>query len=362
MSSGADKARGVARRTRRAAEAFIRAPQPPAPAAAPAPIVVEPDGAVVDRLAERTVPVEDRLTAHGPLFRDYVAVLTEDEERQLLDGLTEGERAWLDPADPLDRRANLMGRAIARGQLDLAARTGLNAAIPPDDVHAMTHSEWAAGGDPWYADMIDAALRECGLDLREGGKVLDFGCSSGRVVRMLAARRPHAEWYGCDVNADAIAWAREHLPAITFLDQPLRPPLDLADGTLDAAYAISIWSHYAEAPAVAWLDELHRVLRPGGLALITTHGTGAIAYRSSDPAHGEAAQRGVVVEMYRAGFSFVDAFGAAGDWGVVDPEWGVSFIDPEWMLRAITPKWSVRLYRPAAIGNHQDLWVLRRET
>ena len=103
------------------------------------------------------------------------------------------------------------------------------------------------------------------------------------------------------------------------------------------------------------------MLRPGGLALITTHGAGAIAYRSNDPNHGEAAQRPVVTDLYRSGFSFVDAFGESGDWGVVDREWGVSFIDPEWMLRAITPQWSVALYRPAAIGNHQDLWVLRRE-
>ncbi|MBJ7471022.1 MAG: class I SAM-dependent methyltransferase [Solirubrobacteraceae bacterium] len=324
-------------------------------------VEVEVQGALIDRLAERDVPLQGRLTLHGPLIRELAGVLTDAEEAQLLDVIGEGGRAHLDGAHPLDRRMVLIGYGLARGLLDLEARTGLTAAMPPHDVHAMTHAEWAAGGDPWYADMIDGALAECGLSLSDGARVLDFGCSSGRVVRMLAARRPQSSWLGCDVNAAAINWATGAIPEVEFTVQPLRPPLPYSDGSLDAAYAISIWSHYAEAPARVWLDELHRVIRPGGLALITTHGPGAIAYRSNDPNHGEATQRQPLVDLYRSGFSFVDAFGEAGDWGVVDREWGVSFISPEWMLREITPQWSVALYRPAAIDAHQDLWVLRRE-
>lgn len=359
MSSAADKARGARARLRRGVEAFVTEPAAPVPAP-PAPPAA-PDGALVTELAHRSVPLEDRLRGHGPLFTELVGLISDAEEAELLAAASDADRAWLTDSEPADRRAALIAMGVARDLLDLRARTGLSPAMPPTDVHAMTHSEWATGGDPWYADMIEAALREGGLELRDGGRVLDFGCSSGRVVRMLAARRPQVQWHGCDVNAAAIAWAREAFPAITFLEQPLRPQLDLADGALDAAFAISIWSHYAEEPAAVWLDELHRIIRPGGLALITTHGMGAVAYRSNDPNHGEAAQRPVVGELYRSGFSFVDAFAGQGDWGVVDPEWGVSFIDPEWMLRTITPKWSAVLYRPAAIDYHQDLWVLRRE-
>lgn len=358
MSSAAASARAVRQRLRRGLLAFL-AEQPALPTA-PA-VVAPPDGALVTDLATRAVALEDRLRGRGPLFTDLVDTLTDAEEHQLLEAAGADDRGWLRESEQPDRRAALIAMGVARDLLDLRARTGLSPAMPPHDVHAMTHAEWATGGDPWYADMIDTALRTCGVDLRDGGRVLDFGCSSGRVVRMLAARRPAAQWFGCDVNAAAIAWAREAFPGITFLDQPLRPPLPLDDASLDAAFAISIWSHYAEAPAALWLDELHRVLRPGGLALVTTHGAGAIAYRAADPNHGEAAQRPVLGELYRSGFSFVDAFAGQGDWGVVDAEWGVSFIDPEWMLRTITPQWSVALYRPAAIDYHQDLWVLRRE-
>ncbi len=192
-------------------------------------------------------------------------------------------------------------------------------------------------------------------------RVLDFGCSSGRVVRMLAARKPDLDWLGCDVNAAAIAWAREHLPAVAFHDQPLRPPLEFAaDGSLDAAFAISIWSHYGPAPALAWLDELHRAIRPGGALLLTTHGEAAIAVRAADPAHGAAGQAPLLASLYRDGHAFVP-FGEQGDSGVVDAEWGTAFFTPEWVAAHVTPRWSIRLYRPAALEGHQDVYVLRRE-
>ncbi len=316
---------------------------------------------MIERLADRSIPAEERLFARGPLFAELVDQLSDDEAEELVSLLPAEHADLLQTMSPADQRARLLAVGIAHDRFGLRQRTGLSDAMPPAGIHAMTHAEWATGGDPWYADMIDTAFRECGLDLRGGGRVLDFGCSSGRVVRMLAARRSAAQWLGCDVNAEAVAWARAELPGIEFFDQPLRPPLPLEDATLDAAFAISIWSHYAEAPAATWLAELHRIIRPGGLALLTTHGAGAIAHRAGDSNHGEVAQRPVVVDLYRHGFAFVDVFGVGGDWGVVDAEWGTSFIDPEWMLRTVTPAWSVALYRPAAIDQHQDLWVLRRE-
>lgn len=329
-----------------------------------APVVVveapAPEGALVQELAVRDVPVEPRLKLRGPLFQEFAALLSDEDEATLLE-LAPDVAAWLADADPLDRRAVLIAMAVSRDLLDLRERSGLSAALPPEDVHAMSHVEWSTGGDPWYADMIDTAFTDLGVPLTGGARVLDFGCSSGRVVRMLAARRPDTQMSGCDVNAGAIAWARSALPGIDFREQPLRPPLSYDDASFDAAYAISIWSHFDAAPARAWLDEMHRVLRPGGLLLITTHGPGAVAFRSAQPDHGEVAQRHAVVDLYRSGFSFVDSFGDDGDWGVVDREWGVSYMSPEWLLREITPKWSAALYRPAAIDYHQDLWVLRRE-
>ena len=56
------------------------------------------------------------------------------------------------------------------------------------------------------------ASQQTGFDAGPGQAGLDFGCSSGRVVRVLAGALPEVDWHGCDPIPDAIEWAREHLP------------------------------------------------------------------------------------------------------------------------------------------------------
>ena len=151
-------------------------------------------------------------------------------------------------------------------------KTKLIPAQPPEDVHAMARGPLSAAGGLYEADLVAAALASAGVEISEAARALDFGCSSGRVVRVLAAAYPHVEWRGCDPNARAIAWAAENLPEIDFFVSPNAPPLDLADASLDLVYAISIWSHFAPPLGMRWFEEMRRVLGPGGHLLCTTHG------------------------------------------------------------------------------------------
>ncbi len=66
-------------------------------------------------------------------------------------------------------------------------------------------------------------------------------------------------------------------PAIDFFVSGDAPPLPLADGSLDLAYAISIWSHFAPELGLRWFEEMHRVIRPGGHLVCTTHGLTSVA-------------------------------------------------------------------------------------
>ncbi len=225
----------------------------------------------------------------------------------------------------------------------------------------MTHSEWATGGDPWYADMIDTALREADSTSPPDPRVCSTSAAppvaSCECSRRGARRRSGSAATSTPTPSPGLARrCPDHLP---------RPAAAAAARARRRLAGRGVRDLDLVALRCRARRALARRAPPrhpaGGLALITTHGAGAIAYRAGSEHHGEAAQRPVVTDLYRRGFSFVDAFGAAGDWGVVDREWGVSFIDPEWMLRAITPQWSVALYRPAAIGRHQDLWVLCRQ-
>lgn len=321
----------------------------------------DPVPLALEDLAERTLTTPRSEVADGPLRQELGELITDEEIEQLRPLLSERERQYTDGHGGLAQRTWLLALAVHHGIPGVAERAGLSPALPPDDVHAMYHETWAAGGDIVYSDMIDIALRRSGMELAAGQRVLDFGCSSARVVRMFAARRPEISWAGCDVNEGAIAWARQALPAIDFSVQPLRPPLPYDTASFDAVFAISIWSHYAAEPGLAWLQELHRVIKPGGALLITTHGPGAIAARAAHPDHGPTGQAGLIRDLYRHGFAFVPTYGTEGDHGVIDDGWGTAFMTPEWLLTQTTPKWSARLYRPAAVAGDQDLWVLRRE-
>jgi SAM-dependent methyltransferase len=51
------------------------------------------------------------------------------------------------------------------------------------------------------------------------------------------------------------------------------PPLPFADNSLDLIYSMSVFTHLADTWS-AWLLELHRVLKPGGVLLVTLLGPG----------------------------------------------------------------------------------------
>jgi SAM-dependent methyltransferase len=126
-------------------------------------------------------------------------------------------------------------------------------------------ADWfVRGGRAGY----DAIAAHAPLD--EIRSVLDFGCGCGRVIRW---------WHdfpgdvaGSDIDPHAIAWCRRNLPFARFETNGLAPPLAFADGSFDLVYALSVFTHLTADLQLAWRDELRRVLRPGGLLLLTTHG------------------------------------------------------------------------------------------
>jgi SAM-dependent methyltransferase len=105
-----------------------------------------------------------------------------------------------------------------------------------------------------------------------GRRVLDFGCGAGRTLRQFLAEAETAEVWGADVDAASVEWLTRHLcPPLHAVRCGERPPLPFADGSVDLAWAISVFTHLTDASA-AWLLELHRVLRPDGLLMASYMG------------------------------------------------------------------------------------------
>jgi SAM-dependent methyltransferase len=67
-------------------------------------------------------------------------------------------------------------------------------------------------------------------------------------------------------------WCRTNLPFADFELNSLESSLGYPDEIFDLVYAFSVFTHLRESLQFHWIKELARMLRPGGLLLLTVHG------------------------------------------------------------------------------------------
>jgi SAM-dependent methyltransferase len=101
--------------------------------------------------------------------------------------------------------------------------------------------------------------------------VLDWGCSTGRVLRHFRDEAEISEFWGADRDERAIRWAKSNLcPPFRFVSVADDPELPFADERFSLVYGISVFTHIGHR-VDAWLVELRRIVRKGGHAIFTIH-------------------------------------------------------------------------------------------
>jgi SAM-dependent methyltransferase len=118
---------------------------------------------------------------------------------------------------------------------------------------------------------IRQIVGRAGQDMGAMESILDFGCGCGRVMR---------HWHdlggpelnGCDYNPYLAGWCAENLPFAQFKVNELEPPLPYEDDQFDLVYSVSIFTHLDEGLQRPCIEELGRIVRPGGLVLVTVTG------------------------------------------------------------------------------------------
>lgn len=134
----------------------------------------------------------------------------------------------------------------------------------------------------------DAALRERfllrwvraeGERLGRPPRVLDVGCGEGRFAAALAREAPvggaQAQVVAIDVAHEPLRRARELHEGLDLRLVQGEAPLPLEGSAFDVIWAGEVIEHVTDT--VAWLSELRRVLRSGGLLLLSTPDHGPLS-------------------------------------------------------------------------------------
>ena len=136
--------------------------------------------------------------------------------------------------------------------------------------HGDRHYDYWRSGLKDYLS-IKNTLRQQGVSLQQAGPILDFGCASGRVLRHMLCNLPDADVWGADIDIRLVDWILKYLgnrPRV--FHSTVLPFLPVQDSFFGLVYALSVFTHIDEFE-LAWLCELRRILRPGGVAYITAH-------------------------------------------------------------------------------------------
>jgi SAM-dependent methyltransferase len=190
--------------------------------------------------------------------------------------------------------------------------------------------------------------------------VLDFGAGIGRLLSyfVAACREVHAT----DVNGAGIAYLQRAFPTITCKTNAFLPPLDYPSERFDVVCSFSVWTHLADREQQLWLGELRRVLRPGGLALVSVHGPIDLRRKHQDPAwrsvtEEELRAKGLIHVSYsRHGLQRAPASSLKS----MPSGYGYTLQTHEQIRATWSQYFDIVAMEEAAFRQHQDLVVLRK--
>lgn len=149
--------------------------------------------------------------------------------------------------------------------------------MPSRDFHESVWESVPEGLPPADAGMREAFLLErtaaVGEGLRRATRVLDVGCGEGHFAAALA--RTGAEVVAVDVAAEPLRRALVRHPDLDGRLVESEAPLPLEDASFDVVWVGETIEHVADTARL--LSELRRVLRSGGVLLLSTPDHGPLS-------------------------------------------------------------------------------------
>jgi len=160
------------------------------------------------------------------------------------------------------------------------------------------------------------------------GSVIDLGCGTGAMLRMVHERRPAMKLTGIDISPDMLAIARRDVPEATLIEDDITTAPREA---FDVVLSLNILHHLDDA--AAHLAMIKQLCKAGGTAFLCDFSIDTMRmgiadgwWRLSHPA-------------YRKGFSAVRLRRMIGDTGLAIRDRAI--LKPDWF-------WRLQIYRLGA--------------
>jgi SAM-dependent methyltransferase len=153
--------------------------------------------------------------------------------------------------------------------------------------------------DPGAADRISKSLRL--LSRARPNTVLDIGCGDGTIGARIQ-EQTGARVHGIDVSAASVAAAKERGIEAQLCEVGV-DHLPFSDGSIDLVYMAEVIEHLVDPDAT--LEDVHRVLAPGGYLLLSTPNLACLLNRmmllfGAQPFFTEVSTRRVLGRRFRA--------------------------------------------------------------
>lgn len=104
------------------------------------------------------------------------------------------------------------------------------------------------------------------------GKLLDFGCGTGRSFPYLLKYFPNMEIYGCDVSEKSINLAKKYVKEDNLFVNDTLKTLS-SKGKMDIVIAACVFHHIPPEERIDWINAVVDILNKQGMFFIFEHNT-----------------------------------------------------------------------------------------
>jgi len=238
----------------------------------------------------------------------------------------------------------------------------LPSALLRERVSGSVDENWFVESGGRTIDEWTRALAAVQVGFETAGSILDFGCGCGRALSHLKAKlAPWQRLIGADVDKDAIDWLTQNFRGAEAILLPSVGPSSLEDRSIDLVVSQSVFTHLPEDVQYIWLNELHRIVKPGGTVLTSIHGPKvAREYYNIMLSIGDNVGADKFLREYeRFGLSYFMRRTPAEE--TLPQYYGTAFhnikyIEDNWL----SVNFELKAYLPLASLSHQDIVVLKR--